>query len=300
MPTFQLSRYVKLALIGAAALWLPACGSPAAAPTATPTAVVVGPTAIQIAVATDDFAVGAPRIPLVLFDGPDEVADAQAVHLTAFDLSGDPPAAGWSGPATNYSDYEVPYWVAYPDLPHNGLWGFQATISLADGSQTEAQFTIQVNEQTATPAVGAPAPASENRTAANEPDLSKLTSDPNPEPALYQMTVAAALQSGKPTVVTLATPAFCQTRICTPVVDSVKAVYRQHSEEVNFIHLEIYKDFSTLEPADEVEQWGLTSEPWTFVVAADGRISARFGGPLSPRELSAALDEVLKKQGDAG
>jgi hypothetical protein len=30
--------------------------------------------------------------------------------------------------------------------------------------------------------------------------------------------------------------------------------------------LEIYKDFQALVTADEVAEWGIPSEPWTFVV----------------------------------
>ena len=73
------------------------------------------------------------------------------------------------------------------------------------------------------------------------------------------------------------------------MVDSVEAVYDEYKEQANFIHLEIYKDFQTLETADEVTEWGLPSEPWTFVIGIDGTIVARFGGPISPRELTEAL-----------
>jgi hypothetical protein len=272
-------------------LLLPACAAPAAEPTATRAA--AGPTDIQVAVATNDFVAGRPRVPFVLFAGPDEVADATAVQVTAFDLAVDPPAAGWQGAAVNYSDYEVPYWVVTPDLPRAGNWGLSAAITKADGSQTEAQFTIQVAEEPQTPDVGDPAPASQNRTLASEPDVAKLTSGTNPETGLYRLTVAEAIVSGRPTVVTLATPAFCQTRICAPVVDSVAAVYAEYGDQANFIHLEIYKDFQALTLADEVEQWSLPSEPWTFVLDENGVVAARFGGPLSPRELTAALVPLL-------
>ncbi|NIP26954.1 MAG: thioredoxin family protein, partial [Phycisphaerae bacterium] len=80
-------------------------------------------------------------------------------------------------------------------------------------------------------------------TLATEPDITSLTSGSDPVPGLYQMTVAEALASGRPTVVTLATPAFCQTDICAPVVDSVEAVYEDYKDQANFLHLEIYKDF---------------------------------------------------------
>jgi hypothetical protein len=257
-------------------------------------AVSSGPSELQIAVATNDFAVGIPRVPFILFDGPDQVADAQSVQITAFDLSLEPQEAGWTGEATNYSDYEIPYWVAYPEIEKAGNWGLLAEVTLADGSLVQAPFTVQILEQSASPAIGSPAPASENRTLTTEPDIARLTSGSDPVPGLYQMTVAEALASGRPTVVTLATPAYCQTAICAPVVDSVEAVYKDYKDQANFIHLEIYKDFQELIPADEVAEWGIPSEPWTFVIDADGNIVARFGGPISPRELTEALTALVE------
>ncbi|MFZ0547561.1 MAG: hypothetical protein WAM60_19090 [Candidatus Promineifilaceae bacterium] len=288
----------KVVLLSWLVLILAACsGGNSSEPTAEvqPTDPVVSSAVsdIQIAVASNDFATGAPRIPFILFDGPDEVADAQSVQVSAFDLAQETRQVGWSGAAMNYSDYEVPYWVVYPEVETAGNWGLLAKVTLADGSVVQAPFTVQISDQTEAPAIGSPAPPSNNRTLATEPDIAKLTSGTDPEPGLYQMTVADALKSGRPTVVTLATPAFCQTRICAPVVKSVEAVYDEYNEQANFIHLEIYKDFQTLETADEVAEWGLPSEPWTFVVNSDGIITARLGGPVSPRELTEALTAIL-------
>ena len=41
-----------------------------------------------------------------------------------------------------------------------------------------------------------------------------------------------------------------------------------------------------------VIEWGLPSEPWVYVVDADGNATARFEGAVSPEELADALDEV--------
>jgi hypothetical protein len=252
-----------------------------------------GGSAIQIAVASNDFPAGQPRIPFVLYAGTERVADASRVVVRAFDLSSGTPVPGWSGEAINYSDYAVPYWIVYPELPTAGFWGLGTEITLADGTTTTGEFVVEVTETPGAPAVGSQAPATEGRTVATEPDLALLTSDPDPEPAFYQMTIAEALAAGKPAVVTFATPAFCQTDICAPVVDSVKAVYEEVGEAASFIHVEIYKTFDPLVVADEVNEWGLTSEPWTFVLDEEGTVVARLGGPVSPRELSQALEPLL-------
>jgi hypothetical protein len=248
---------------------------------------------VQVSVVATDFEVGQPRIPLVFYQGADRVADIQSVTLTAFDLATEPPSPGWTGQAVNYSDYEVPYWVVYPELPHAGRWGLGGEITLADGTVTKGEVVIEALEHSSSPPVGSQAPASENRTLATEPDIHLLSSGDDPILGLYQITVAEALESGRPTVVTLATPRYCTSQICAPVVGSIEAVYADLGDEVNFIHLEIFKDFETLDYADEVEEWGLVSEPWTFVIDAEGTITASLAGPLSPRELTESLEPVL-------
>jgi len=283
-----MNRHFVLLLLG---IWLVGCST--AEPTVTPTTVAFA-SEIQIAIATDDFTAGTPRIPFILYDGPQQVSDAQQVTLTAFDLSQDPPAPAWQGGAAGYNDYEVPYWVAYPELPQAGFWGLSAEIMLSDGTATRAQFTVEVKEAAQAPDVGDEAPPSQNRTLATEPDIEKLTSGDDPIPAFYQMTVAEAVASERPSVIVFSTPAFCQTAVCAPVLRSAETVYDSLAGEVNFIHLEIYKEFNPeLVLADEVAEWRLSSEPWTFVLDDEGRVAARLGGPVSPRELTAALDPLL-------
>jgi hypothetical protein len=164
---------------------------------------------------------------------------------------------------------------------------------MADGTTMQGQFTIEALADASAPEVGEVPPASDNRTVGVEPDLAKLTSDPHPEPALYQMTVAEALESGRPTVVTFATPAFCTSRLCAPVVESVKAAHAGLGEHANFIHIEIYQSFDPFVYVPEMDEWKLQSEPWTFVLDQDGTVVQRFGGPVSPQELQSVLEPLV-------
>ena len=94
-------------------------------------------------------------------------------------------------------------------------------------------------------------------------------------------------------MVTFATPAYCTSRLCAPVVSSVKTVYHDLKDKVNFIHIEVYKTFNPLVYADEMAEWHLQSEPWTFVIGANGKVTEAFGGPVSPRELEQALQPLV-------
>jgi hypothetical protein len=42
-----------------------------------------------------------------------------------------------------------------------------------------------------------------------------------------------------------------------------------------------------------VKEWKLPSEPWVFVVGADGKVRDRFEGTVSVRELDASVREHL-------
>ena len=249
---------------------------------------------LQVSVVSDDFAVGTPRVPFVLYDGPNRVKDAQKVKVTIFDLTQNPPQPGEFFWATGYNDYAIPYWVVYPEIATAGNWGLLAQVVEPDGKVVEAQFVIEVLDKPKAPAIGDAALASANRTLATEPAIEKLTSDIDPNPALYQMTVAEAISSERPSVVVFSTPGFCQTAVCTPVLNSVKEVYTQQGDRANFVHIEVYKQFNPeLVLDDAMIEWGFTSEPWTYVLDGDGQVAARLGGPVSPRELTVALEPLL-------
>ena len=283
----------KLSVWGLSLILLLAACSPAPAATPTVTAVQSDPSALSVAVASNDFPIGVTRVPLVLFIGANPLGDAQSVTVQAFDLSSGTPVPGWSGTAQPFNDYAIPYWVVYPDLPTAGFWGLGVVVTLADGTQQPASLTIEVVADPSAPALGEVPPASHNRTSATEPDLAKLTSDPNPEPGLYTLTVADALKNGLPTIVSFATPAFCTSRLCAPVIESIKAVRAEHPTQANYIHIEVFTDFQTFTYAPEMEEWGIPSEPWTFVLDGQGRVVGRFGGPVSPAELDAVLVPLL-------
>lgn len=282
---------IRILFVGLLVLSMAACAS-AAEPEAT---TEVSP--LQIVLVSADFAVGEPRISFAVFDGENTAENITDIRISAVELGEDLTATdmapSWNGEATGYTDYEIPYWVFYPRLQRPGYWGMIAEIDRADGSKTRADFVVQVQPNSKSPAIGETPPASLNRTLATEPDITLLTSAADPDPALYQLTVADALASGRPTVIGFLTPAFCQTKWCAPVLDTVEAARAETGDVVNYIHIEVYDDFQTMTVVKEMAEWGLDTEPWVFVLDEEGRVAARFSGPLSPTELLAALESLL-------
>jgi hypothetical protein len=107
--------------------------------------------------------------------------------------------------------------------------------------------------------------------------------------------VADSLGAHVPFVVVFATPRYCTSRTCGPVVDVVDRVRRDLAVTgVRFIHVEIYKDNNPAKGENEwVRQWHLPSEPWTFLVGRDGKIKAKFEGALSRAELERSVRKHL-------
>jgi hypothetical protein len=181
-----------------------------------------------------------------------------------------------------------------------GVWQAVMEISGLEGAAVRtASLAFQVLEQSATLGVGDPVPPSLNPTLRDVQDLTEITTHFPPVPALYQLTVAGALEQKKPFVVAFATPAFCVSRMCGPVTDVVAQLSRQYGSRANFLHIEPWRldevrNEGRLVPTEVMLEWRLPSEPWVFVVDGGGRVAARFEGLVSAEELQRALEAVLK------
>jgi hypothetical protein len=153
---------------------------------------------------------------------------------------------------------------------------------------------IEVKQRSASPAVGSPAIASRTPALGTAP-IRLLTTRIPPDRALLRYSVAGSLAAHVPFVVVFATPRYCTSRTCGPVVDVVDRVRRDLAGTgVRFIHVEIYKDNNPAKGENEwVRQWHLPSEPWTFLVGRDGRIKAKFEGSLSRAELESSVRKRL-------
>jgi len=164
------------------------------------------------------------------------------------------------------------------------------------GAKIQALGTLDVKARSDSVAVGAKAPDSATPTlASTHGDVAVLTTRVPPDRALLRYSVASSLAAHKPFVVTFATPRFCTSRTCGPVVDVVDYVrHKSAGSGVRFIHVEVFtKNRPALGYNRWMRQWGLQSEPWTFLVGRDGLVKAKFEGSVSAAELEAAIRRLL-------
>jgi hypothetical protein len=179
-------------------------------------------------------------------------------------------------------------------FPHPGPWGIELQALSDDGSSAMARLTVTVVNAPGTPALGIPAPRSRNLVASDVGDLREIDTSQKPDPRLHQIRIVDAIAQRKPQLIVFATPQFCTSRMCGPVVDVVRQLLPKYSKRVAFTHQEIWQDFASKKVFPAVEEWRLVSEPWIFIVDGDGIIRAKFEGLVTARELEQALQQTLQ------
>ena len=182
-----------------------------------------------------------------------------------------------------------------------GIWELHATFAYEEETLTVGAV-VSVAADHSAPFIGDAAPLSDTPTVADTDDLRTISSSPEPDPALHQLSIADAVRAGKPAIIGFATPSFCVSATCGPQVSDLSALARQYQGQANFVHVEVYRDPHLIDPGNParelvpaVAEWGLVSEPWTFVVGSDGRIAARFEQYVPPIALEAALQAAMRQ-----
>ena len=290
----HLGKLAVAALLAAAA----ACGGSGDADIAPP------PGEVRAVLAGVDFGVGANRLAFALVDetsGP--IRDAE-VSVSSFRLSDDGVGEEVETAGAVYRRWPVgPGGVYTTELSFDaqGVWGVTATAVDADGmTRISEPVRIEVSQTTRTPPVGSPAPRSVSKTSRDVASLDELTTDIDPDPELYSASIADALDSNVPLLVSFATPAFCQTATCGPQIDVIKELKDEYGDRAGFIHVEVYDnpheihgDLTNATVSPTVLEWRLPSEPWTFIVDAEGVIRAKFEAFATKEELETALLDVI-------
>jgi hypothetical protein len=179
------------------------------------------------------------------------------------------------------------------DFTSNGQWRVAALIDEGGKLKGALLPSAIVGGSPEVPAVGDKAPLIHTQTPADVGgDLSKITTRIPPD---TQNQVDYADVYGKePIVLLFATPQFCQSRVCGPVVDVAEQVKQVDGDKAAFIHEEIYKenDPSLEEKRPQVEAFHLPTEPWLFIIGRNGRIADEIEGAFGVEALTKALETV--------
>jgi hypothetical protein len=259
---------------------------------------------LQPMVATSELVVGPNRMALGILENNAPIRDAAEtrVHLRYFKLEGNQAIPAGEEEARFYGEGLGPMgtFIAYPTFDSPGTWGVELDIERPGQEPVTERLSLKVEEEGTAPIVGEPAPPIETPTADEVDDLRTITSDSDPDPRLYQMSVDEAITSGKPSLILFATPGYCQTAVCGPGVDVLQRLVDRFGDQINPVHVEVYQHpFEDMQPVPAMKEWGLQTEPWLFLVDENGTIVGRYEGGITYAELEPAVAELVDDQAGA-
>lgn len=194
---------------------------------------------------------------------------------------------------TNDEDATVVYSTDV-DFPSEGEWRVAALIKEGDEVAATLLPSARVGQFEQVPQVGQKAPVIHTPTAEDVGgELSEITTRIPPD---TQNQVDFADVVGKePVILLFATPQFCQSRVCGPVVDVAEQVKQVEGEKAEFIHMEIFKDNDPEEGVrPQVSAYHLPTEPWLFAIDRDGTVQVALEGAFGVDALTAALEKASR------
>jgi hypothetical protein len=178
------------------------------------------------------------------------------------------------------------------DFPSDGEWQVAALVKEDGEIKGTLLSSAVVGEFGRIPQPGQKAPKIHTPTPADVGgDLAKITTRIPPD---TQNRVDYADVLGKePIMLLFATPQFCQSRVCGPVVDVAEQLKEEDGDKAAFIHMEIYKDNEPPETRSQVRAFHLPTEPWLFAINSKGVVSSVTEGAFGLERMTAALNKAV-------
>jgi len=182
-----------------------------------------------------------------------------------------------------------------------GFWTAELTVDVQGMGPQTAEATVPVLDAPQIPAPGDRAKPTENLTLDSTAvpqgaiDSRAATTGEIPDPELHEWTIARAIEEGRPALVVFATPVYCVSEFCGPVTDMVQGLAHRFDDRAVFIHVEIYEQFGETQVVNEAAlEWlqlpdGSLTEPWLYLIGADGIILDRWSSMWSEAEVEDAL-----------
>jgi hypothetical protein len=181
------------------------------------------------------------------------------------------------------------------NLPSDGEWRIAAILEDEGELKGAPVGTAVVGEFERIPRPGQRAPLIHTPTAQDVGGgLSKITTRIPPD---TQNKVDYAEALGKePIVLLFATPQFCQSRVCGPVVDVAEQAKHEYGDKAAFIHMEIYNDNDPSKGVrPQVRAFRLPSEPYLFTIDRHGVVRDAVEGAFGLKLMHEAVDKAIAR-----
>jgi hypothetical protein len=196
--------------------------------------------------------------------------------------------------AASESDPFAAVYAAQVPFDRKGPWSI-LTVTLTDGGLVAAPAQVQVTTKKADeiPDVGETAPKVETDTLDSAKGNVESIDTRVPPSDMHAHSFSNVVGT-KPVALLFATPQLCQSRVCGPVTDVALQLKAKYGDQVEFIHQEVYVDNDANKGLRApLEEFRLRTEPWLFLVDADGKITARMEGSFGLTAFEEAIKSAL-------
>lgn len=179
----------------------------------------------------------------------------------------------------------TPYWPFIVDIAEPGIYA----MTINEAPTSEMSFQVFDRAAVAMPLVGDALPPFETPTFENARGVNPVCTRPDTPCPFHNITLADALESGKPVVYIIGTPAYCKTGTCAPGLDGLIEVSEQVGDRAIFVHADVYTDNTTTKVAPAVSAYSLDFEPVLYITNAQGVLVNRLDAVFDVVEIRDAL-----------
>ncbi len=199
------------------------------------------------------------------------------------------------------------YYVATVTIPSAGEW----QLSLAAAGGATGEVAVAALDQGGTTALGGRAPDVHTPTLADVGgNIKAVTTQPLPDPRLYQVSTSDARAQGKPYVIVIDSTRFRVSPLCGKAIVMIRYLLDRWPDVV-FIHLEPFEyQLITEEPvlSGSIDNpplnqqarafgiggpvWDATSVPWAFVVDGQGVVRAKYRGIIGSTDIDVIISLI--------
>jgi hypothetical protein len=261
----------------------------------------------EVGLATSVFTIGDSRLAFGMIDDQGQFVYGPTAVYAAPDP--DKPATGpfvapadvlvtegryRSRQAAEESDPFAAVYQAQVPFDRKGRWEV-LVVTQTGNTFVAAPARVDVNTKQADqiPDVGEAAPKVATDTLASVGGNEELLDTRTPPSDMHERSFDEVVGS-RPVALLFSTPQLCQSRVCGPVTDIALQLKAEYGDQVEFIHQEVYLDNDPKAGLREsLKAFKLRTEPWLFVVGADGRITARLEGSFGLKAFEDAVKTAL-------
>ncbi len=251
------------------------------------------PENISLFVITEDIAVGENRVLFTVLDKEGNNI-SQNLKFSLKKLNHEE--------SISIEDYELINWpgkrIVFKTNINFDTAGYWEIISHYRNSK--ASGVIDVKEKSNTLSVGENI-SSIKTPSLKEKEMNELSTDVNPNENLYKYSLDEALSTNIPIILSFSTPGLCVTATCAPQLSELKSLSNDYEDKIIIIHVEIWENFKEVMNSGDfsvgilnksVEVFGITSEPWTFLINEEGIVKNRYQGYVDSKELREDLVKI--------